>query len=327
MEQRSASGERAAGAESARAQRAVTVAEHVGERASVAVQSVRRAGLKPALERSFGCEPEQIGGVIAQEPAAGSHLARNSMVTLYVGAPGDEQPAERGEEAAGAAASVAHADLSLAGDRGRPTRRKPGLAASTARPIDPPPPPQPGWQSEAPTDDLALADSPTPEELVERTEALFAEGRGRGAWHLRARLAALSWGHRWRPGRASRRWGALVVTLLLAVGLASAIGSRSGAARSATNGVHESAAAPTSHERVRGSRRKPPAVGSATRVRPERRGARRQPKHAARSKRRHMQATGAQRPAAQRPPVARALPASSTRPPPAAPRPESEFSP
>jgi len=58
---------------------------------------VRRAGLCPGLDRSFGCEAELIGLVVAQEPAAGSDLARNGMVTLYVAAPGagpmDEEPA------------------------------------------------------------------------------------------------------------------------------------------------------------------------------------------------------------------------------------------
>ena len=46
------------------------------------------AGLKPGRERSFGCEAELLGLVVAQEPGAGSDLARNGMVTLYVAAPG-----------------------------------------------------------------------------------------------------------------------------------------------------------------------------------------------------------------------------------------------
>jgi hypothetical protein len=61
-----------------------------------AAQGVRRSGLCPGLDRSFGCEAELIGLVVAQEPAAGSDLARNGMVTLYVAAPGsgpmDEEP-------------------------------------------------------------------------------------------------------------------------------------------------------------------------------------------------------------------------------------------
>jgi len=73
------------------------VGEYVGQPAGDAAQAVRRAGLCPGLDRSFGCEAELIGLVVAQEPAAGSDLARNGMVTLYVAAPGagpmDEEPA------------------------------------------------------------------------------------------------------------------------------------------------------------------------------------------------------------------------------------------
>ena len=73
------------------------VGEYVGQPAGDAAQAVRRAGLCPGLDRSFGCEPELIGLVVAQEPVAGSDLARNGMVTLYVAAPGsgpmDEEPA------------------------------------------------------------------------------------------------------------------------------------------------------------------------------------------------------------------------------------------
>jgi hypothetical protein len=64
------------------------VGEHVGHAAAQAAQAVRRAGLRPGLERSFGGEAEQVGLVVAQDPSAGSELARNGMVTLYVAAPG-----------------------------------------------------------------------------------------------------------------------------------------------------------------------------------------------------------------------------------------------
>jgi len=72
----------------------LTVGEHVGQPAGEAAQAVRRAGLRPGLDRSFGCEPELVGQVVAQEPAAGSDLARNGLVTLYVAAPGVAQPDE-----------------------------------------------------------------------------------------------------------------------------------------------------------------------------------------------------------------------------------------
>lgn len=66
----------------------LTVGEYVGLLAAEAAQAVRRAGLRPGLERSFGCSPELFGRVVAQDPAAGSRLARNGLVTLYVAAPG-----------------------------------------------------------------------------------------------------------------------------------------------------------------------------------------------------------------------------------------------
>ncbi|HYM55436.1 MAG TPA: PASTA domain-containing protein [Solirubrobacteraceae bacterium] len=75
------------------------VGDYAGQPASDAAQAVRRAGLRPGLDRSFGCAPELVGQVVAQEPPAGSDLARNGLVTLYVAAPGvaelasDEHPA------------------------------------------------------------------------------------------------------------------------------------------------------------------------------------------------------------------------------------------
>src|SRR5208337_2940004 len=75
------------------------VGDYVGQPAGDAAQAVRRAGLRPGLDRSFGCAEELIGLVVAQEPTAGSSLARNGMVTLYVAAPGSE-PIDDGTDAA-----------------------------------------------------------------------------------------------------------------------------------------------------------------------------------------------------------------------------------
>jgi hypothetical protein len=66
----------------------LVVGEYVGQAAGDAARAVRRAGLRPGLDRLFGCEPELLGLIVAQEPAAGGDLARNGMVTLYVAAPG-----------------------------------------------------------------------------------------------------------------------------------------------------------------------------------------------------------------------------------------------
>src|ERR1039458_7132903 len=75
------------------------VGDYVGQPAGDAAQAVRRAGLRPGLDRSFGCAEELTGLVVAQEPTAGSDLARNGMVTLYVAAPGSE-PIDEGTDAA-----------------------------------------------------------------------------------------------------------------------------------------------------------------------------------------------------------------------------------
>lgn len=74
------------------------VGDYVGQPAGEAAQAVRRAGLRPGLDRSFGCAAELTGLVVAQDPVAGSELARNGMVTLYVAAPGSDL---LDEEAAG----------------------------------------------------------------------------------------------------------------------------------------------------------------------------------------------------------------------------------
>lgn len=66
----------------------LAVGEYVGRVAAEAAQAVRRAGLRPGLDRSFECSPELFGRVVAQDPSAGSQLARNGLVTLYVAAPG-----------------------------------------------------------------------------------------------------------------------------------------------------------------------------------------------------------------------------------------------
>lgn len=65
------------------------VGDYVGRIAGEAAQGVRRVGLRPGVERLFGCEADLIGLVVAQEPVAGSDMARNGMVTLYVAASGE----------------------------------------------------------------------------------------------------------------------------------------------------------------------------------------------------------------------------------------------
>jgi hypothetical protein len=127
----------------------LVVEEYVGRVALDAAQAVRCAGLRSGLVRSFGCEAELIGLVVAQEPVAGSDLARNGMVTLYVAAPGnapldaDTASETSGEPppAASVQAGVAPADAVSAASARR--RRKQGLAEHATPVFDPPPAPVP----------------------------------------------------------------------------------------------------------------------------------------------------------------------------------------
>lgn len=147
------------------------VGEYVGQPAGDAAQAVRRAGLCPGLDRSFGCEDDLIGLVVAQEPAAGSDLARNGMVTLYVAAPGarpsDEEP-DTIDNVGGAptpatvtAVPAESEPVETLSGPGRTRRRKPGLARQATRVFDPPSAPIPPERE--PADGVPLApagDSP-----------------------------------------------------------------------------------------------------------------------------------------------------------------------
>jgi hypothetical protein len=84
---RARAGEHAAG---------VQVSDYVGQPAAEAARAVRRVGLLPGVEPSFGCEPELTGLVVAQEPVSGEQLARNGILTLYIAAQG--APVERDRE-------------------------------------------------------------------------------------------------------------------------------------------------------------------------------------------------------------------------------------
>jgi hypothetical protein len=124
------------------------VGEYVGQAAGDAAQAVRRAGLRPGLDRSFGCEAELIGLVVAQEPAAGGDLARNGMVTLYVAAPGNapvDEDTDAPDPPAPAPGAPARSDVAQAEAPSAPARarrpRKPGVAGREAQVFDPPPAP------------------------------------------------------------------------------------------------------------------------------------------------------------------------------------------
>lgn len=88
------------------------VGDYVGRLAGEAAQAVRRAGLRPGLDRSFGCPAELVGLVVAQDPAVGCDLTRNGMVTLYVGAPGGV-PSSSGDANAPVGSGRSDDELSL----------------------------------------------------------------------------------------------------------------------------------------------------------------------------------------------------------------------
>ena len=123
---------------------AQAVGDYVGQPAGEAAQAVRRAGLRPGLDRSFGCPAELVGLVVAQEPAAGSDMARNGMVTLYVAAPGIE-PAEddvtppRSVDSQGELRASESADAAPTVQPRR--RRKQRLSQRAPAAVEPAPPP------------------------------------------------------------------------------------------------------------------------------------------------------------------------------------------
>jgi PASTA domain len=159
------------------------VADHVGEMAAEAAQAIRRAGLRPALERSFGCDPELVGQVVSQEPPAGGELARNAIVTLYVAAPG---PTPAGGDAieppvppAEATVPQHHAERSVVAETSQPSaepslrrRRKPRPTQQAQQTVDTLPPtvplqthpaPSPALTEPDPFEQVALEDPSWPE--------------------------------------------------------------------------------------------------------------------------------------------------------------------
>jgi len=214
------------------------VGDYVGEPAGDAAQAVRRAGLRPGLDRSFGCAEELIGLVVAQEPTAGSSLARNGMVTLYVAAPGSE-PIDEGTDAArvesgglepAAVASVEVEQAEAASGPVRVRRRKRGRAGRAAPVFGASPAPAPadcaspselptvvlaqpavgvpsGWQPEPGLPDGEPLGDEAPEELGE--EAAADE---EFVVHVEDVLAGRSGPGRWRGvyprRRAARELGA-----------------------------------------------------------------------------------------------------------------------
>lgn len=164
----------------------LAVADYVGRPAAHAAQAIRREGLRPALERSFDREANLIGEVVAQEPPAGSELARNAIVTLYVAAP-SQTPAEGDAieppvPPAEATVPHPHAEQSVVAktsqppaEPSRPRRRKPRPTRRTRQTLDALPPTVPLQTQPAPSTALT---EPDPFERVALEDPSWPEAPG-----------------------------------------------------------------------------------------------------------------------------------------------------
>jgi PASTA domain len=147
------------------------VSDYVGQPAVVAAQAIRRTGLRPGLERSLDCSPELLGQVVAQDPSAGSELARNAMVTLYVAAPAavaaEESPdLQPTRDAAVSPRAAAHASLSAGGVQHAKLRRRKPRPPETPSRLDTTPAPA-GLDANSA---LALPDGRPVEEWISQDE-------------------------------------------------------------------------------------------------------------------------------------------------------------
>jgi hypothetical protein len=70
----------------------VAISDYVGRPAATAADELRRAGLRPGIERVDAVSPGELGMVVGHDPAATASVARNSVVTLYVAAALAEPP-------------------------------------------------------------------------------------------------------------------------------------------------------------------------------------------------------------------------------------------
>jgi hypothetical protein len=85
--------------------------DYSGRGAATVADDLRRQGLRPGVQRVDAATPEEIGAILAQDPPPGAAVARNSVVTLYVGAaphdpaandrPRDRQPPDTEPASAG----------------------------------------------------------------------------------------------------------------------------------------------------------------------------------------------------------------------------------
>jgi hypothetical protein len=301
---RASSGEQAA--DGGRVAGLLKVGDYVGQPAAAAAQAVRRRGLRPGLERSYGCSLDEQGLIVAQDPACGSDLARGSMVSLYVAAPGPaantEGDLDGGQAApAGPTAQAAEAGGQARTAPGSPARRRKSRPGAGQRELFRPaadPEPQaggdalpherrqpaepPAAEPEEPQDiagdrrwPLDSAGAAGTEELepfdearLTRTEEMFARRTGRAPGWRRARVP----GGRRRMTRAARGHPVLagVTSAALATWICvagvTAFASPSG--RAAAGSGHSVRAASTPPRRA-ASANTPAAGAPRRRARPE----------------------------------------------------------
>src|SRR5665213_2584578 len=62
------------------------LADYAGRGAATVADDLRRLGLRPGVQRVDATTPAEVGAILAQDPPAGASAARNTVVTLYVGA-------------------------------------------------------------------------------------------------------------------------------------------------------------------------------------------------------------------------------------------------
>jgi hypothetical protein len=182
----------------------LTAGDYVGQPAGEAAQAVRRAGLKPGLDRCFGHPIDVVGRVVEQDPEPGVELARNELVTLYVAAPspvGVQESAAPEPEGEQAEPSDTRGATPQRSPRRRRKRRPADAETSEAAQGNGEPP------SSSPSTEDTEWDEPPGEQFVVQAEDVFSGRRDRfGARRYPRRRA--------RAGSTQRR---LVVVALVAV--------------------------------------------------------------------------------------------------------------
>jgi hypothetical protein len=203
--------------------------------AAQAAVAVRRAGLRPALERTFHWGEDTHGLVVAQEPPAGSEVALDSTVLLFISAPGERRSEPDAGELVG---DERQAEASSEGEpepdpgAARRTRRRArarhGAPAPTLAPAEQlPGPPEP---HSPPASEATEGWAPEPSLPAERSQD--TERTGVGLSEELERLLSLAGaqlrsgtGARWRtrmPGDPELTAGARVA-LLAAAGVLVAV--------------------------------------------------------------------------------------------------------